>query len=102
MQKWEYHQTDYSWLEDFDISGWMWANQHTKKDFGWNEETQEFDTQEGSNKWMATGHTPRQLLRQKPVSELNREGEDGWELVTLLPSVGGNYRAYWKRPLTED
>ena len=47
-----------------------------------------------------------------PMHELDREGEDGWELVTLVPfthsSVGvqdtegeEKFRAFWKRPLEE-
>ncbi len=38
------------------------------------------------------------VLNHVAAQILNNFGQDGWELVTLIPGQGGNDIAYFKRP----
>ena len=38
------------------------------------------------------------VLNHVAAQILNNFGQDGWELVTLVPGQGGNDIAYFKRP----
>ena len=39
------------------------------------------------------------VLNHVAAQILNNFGQDGWELVTLIPGQGGNDIAYFKRPV---
>lgn len=39
------------------------------------------------------------VLNHVAAQILNNFGQDGWELVTLVPGQGGNDIAYFKRPV---
>ena len=104
-QKWEYQVTEQWWQDsrDFDLGKWMRENECTKKDFGWDEKTEKWDTDSGRTQWVRSGYTERDAIM---MEHLNTYGGAGWELVSIgrrgviKDEEGGVcWRAFWKRPI---
>jgi len=104
MERWEYKLQLQVW-EEFDKDLFSQSNIEEKVALGWNEKEQSWgDTPlEKKLEWEAMGEKARQDGFRAAEQMLNSMGDQGWELVSIVPQEKIDWASirYFKRPTQE-